>query len=540
MAGVDLRVGMRMQQQSSRGFVRYIGALEGRGDQIWVGIEWDDATRGKHSGSVDGVSYFTTRNEGSGSFIKASKVGKGGRTHFLRAVEQRYIADATDTAHLSQHHEVGGTGGVVEFRVQDRLLPLRKLEFVDVSGLCVAALYDAPGLSHGLGELFVVMRELRVADSLFSSIAVVRNLLSEFPGLQVLDLSGNFLYPEESYVKDSEREQHEGLHTLIMNQCKVAWDGVQGVCARTPNLRELRVYQCEIATLQQSAVFLGTFANLELLDLDQNSVPWGMVVTHLGALPCLNELYLSRNGLIDCDVFYVADVQELALFRKLKTLSLAQNMLDGWQVVTALHGLPALCHLRLAGNKITEDYQTDDTTKQFAGLTSRMQAIGRIGGLQVLDGSKISEDERRYAEKMYAIVVCAEAARRDGLEAAEKEHPRLKELWEHFGLDETTGRAAGRTGMTGSARAGLVEVRMQAGRDVTAGRNSVTRRMPRSVKLERVKRIAERLLRIDDSQVDQIAVDVGNGIEVVKDESREIEFWLGAAGANEVITVVCE
>lgn len=37
--------------------VRYVGKVEGTtGD--WLGVEWDDPTRGKHSGEHNGVRYF--------------------------------------------------------------------------------------------------------------------------------------------------------------------------------------------------------------------------------------------------------------------------------------------------------------------------------------------------------------------------------------------------------------------------------------------------------------------------------------------------
>lgn len=542
VGNADLQVGMRIQHHGSRGVVRYVGNLRGRDDQTWVGVEWDDASRGKHSGSVDGVSYFTTKERGSGSFIKASKLGNGGRTDFLHAAEQRYVADASDTAYRSEHHAVGGTGGVVEFRVRNHLLPLTKLEFVDVSSMCVASLHKEAAELRRLGELFVAMRELRIAESLFSSITVMHDMLSAFSGLQVLDVSRNVLNTEERTAEDSDRELRYEVRVLVMNQCSVTWDGVQGVCARTPNLRELRVHDCEIMTLGLSTMFVETFAKLELLDLDCNSVPWGLIVSHLGALPCLHELYLSRNGLLDCDSLPAPKGEGLTLFPKLKTLSLAGNKLDGWQVVTALHRLRALRRLRLARNKITADYVTtgcEDVGRRHDGLTSRMQAIARIGSLEVLDGSEISADERKHAEKMYLTVVCGAAAKRDGLEAAEKEHPRLRELRELFGLDEIERSSLERTHIVGSARKGLVEVRMRAGKESMARRKSVTRLMPRCSRLGRVKRIAERLLRIEGPQVDRISVEVGNGVEVVEDESREIEFWLGSASGSEGLTVVC-
>lgn len=40
--------------------IRYVGTVEGTtGD--WLGVEWDDPTRGKHSGEHKGTRYFTCK-----------------------------------------------------------------------------------------------------------------------------------------------------------------------------------------------------------------------------------------------------------------------------------------------------------------------------------------------------------------------------------------------------------------------------------------------------------------------------------------------
>ncbi|MBE3047814.1 hypothetical protein IMZ48_35950 [Candidatus Bathyarchaeota archaeon] len=37
--------------------VRYVGEVAGTSG-VWLGVEWDDPTRGKHDGSHKGVKYF--------------------------------------------------------------------------------------------------------------------------------------------------------------------------------------------------------------------------------------------------------------------------------------------------------------------------------------------------------------------------------------------------------------------------------------------------------------------------------------------------
>jgi dynactin complex subunit len=55
-----MSIGDRVCFNSNFGTIRYIGALSGK-QGSWFGIEWDDPTRGRGDGSVDGIRYFTCR-----------------------------------------------------------------------------------------------------------------------------------------------------------------------------------------------------------------------------------------------------------------------------------------------------------------------------------------------------------------------------------------------------------------------------------------------------------------------------------------------
>ena len=46
-------VGDRVQIDRNTASVRYVGSIDGQ-DGIWVGLEWDDESRGKHDGSHSG------------------------------------------------------------------------------------------------------------------------------------------------------------------------------------------------------------------------------------------------------------------------------------------------------------------------------------------------------------------------------------------------------------------------------------------------------------------------------------------------------
>ncbi|VDM67084.1 unnamed protein product [Strongylus vulgaris] len=54
-----VQVGDRILVGEYAATVRYIGNVAGH-PGVWVGVEWDDPSRGKHDGLVNGIRYFTT------------------------------------------------------------------------------------------------------------------------------------------------------------------------------------------------------------------------------------------------------------------------------------------------------------------------------------------------------------------------------------------------------------------------------------------------------------------------------------------------
>ena len=75
------RVGQRVCEAASpesRATVRFVGAVEGTAGP-WVGVEWDDAARGRHDGSHGGVRYFQTASgqPKCASFVRPKKLSGG-------------------------------------------------------------------------------------------------------------------------------------------------------------------------------------------------------------------------------------------------------------------------------------------------------------------------------------------------------------------------------------------------------------------------------------------------------------------------------
>lgn len=98
---VDDRVVVAKQQAT----VRYVGPVDGQ-EGIWVGVEWDDSSRGKHDGATGGRRYFCCCSKAptAGSFVRINKVSAG---HILvDALVLRYtnqLAEGQSSTADSQH-----------------------------------------------------------------------------------------------------------------------------------------------------------------------------------------------------------------------------------------------------------------------------------------------------------------------------------------------------------------------------------------------------------------------------------------------------
>lgn len=77
MAAWEPQVGDRVRILKETAIIRYIGPVINQ-QGTWIGVEWDDPSRGKHDGSTGGVKYFTCTSPGNaGSFVRMEKVSFG-------------------------------------------------------------------------------------------------------------------------------------------------------------------------------------------------------------------------------------------------------------------------------------------------------------------------------------------------------------------------------------------------------------------------------------------------------------------------------
>lgn len=80
MSEIAAYIGQRFSLKSQTCTVRYVGQVADKQGQ-WLGVEWDDASRGKHDGTHIGVSYFKCRSICLFSFNSSSPLTTDSDTH---------------------------------------------------------------------------------------------------------------------------------------------------------------------------------------------------------------------------------------------------------------------------------------------------------------------------------------------------------------------------------------------------------------------------------------------------------------------------
>ena len=228
----------RVQVSRDRATIRYIGPVVGQ-DGTWIGLEWDDAARGKHNGTTGGHQYFTcTSGSNSGSFVRMEKVNFG--TSLLEGLVARYTnvrgeegIEEVSKEELYVHTKTGRVmiEVVGEEKAIKKWAQIHLLKSARVHGAAVSHLGDPAQLATHLPSLTA----MDLTCNLFSSWEFVEGLSSSLSKLSDLNLSDNRIALPATALG---RPPLTNLTTLRLNYCGLSW---QKVAAIEPSLPSLQV-----------------------------------------------------------------------------------------------------------------------------------------------------------------------------------------------------------------------------------------------------------------------------------------------------------
>ena len=181
----------------------------------------------------------------------------------------------------------------------------------------------------------------------------------------------------------------------------------------------------QITALQGDSVW----GKLELINLHGNQLEnWHECAEYFkAACPQLKKVILSSNT--------IRSISKEDVVPTLESLSLEGTALADWASIDALNLFPQLKEVRVKNVPLVED---------LSDLSARYTLIGRLGGIEKLNGSEIRQTERKDAEKYYLQQCHAEfviLSSDEGKEQFASTHPRYTTLLEQYGEPQLSGNS---------------------------------------------------------------------------------------------------
>ncbi|KAE8339888.1 hypothetical protein BDV24DRAFT_175863 [Aspergillus arachidicola] len=431
--------------------IRYAGKVAGTTGE-WLGVEWDDPTRGKHSGEHQGVRYFTCKSKHptAGSFVRPSRAADKPRS-FLEALREKYASEFEEEAARRKlgdaasgdalHKPIAISGKVVEEvgfdKIRKQLAELQELKIVLLDGLLVAGVLAHEGSAE---QVQSVCKEIEQTCPKIIELDLSRNLLSRWRDvasicdslkrLKTLKLNGNRMNPVDEGLK------FERITELQLDDTLLSWDEISALTYQISSLATL------IASANQiSSISSPLSSTITTLTLEDNEISSLSSLRRLMSLDSLNRLSLRGNQI---DKIYESSSDEASPLRfsnNLQSVDLSRNRIDSWHFVNQLPLVfPGLQTLRISGNPLHDQpvgpsIVTGLPEKTMTVDEAYMLTLSRIASLKMLNYGTITEKDRSNAELYYLSLIGKELSAFP--ESAEREilakHPRYSELCEIYG-----------------------------------------------------------------------------------------------------------
>ncbi|CAK92473.1 unnamed protein product (macronuclear) [Paramecium tetraurelia] len=446
----------RIVYQGEKATVKYEGPLvhENKGDEIWLGVEWDQADRGRHNGTVQGYTYFkTTDGANSGSLLKKEKVSFGNKLWealFLKyfkeippqLLQEMEVQEQVKDEFLQEHSDLANHQDekskvitlinqkqvkiefddtaffetmkkrkkMVEFygfdEIYKKLNNLETLQELSLESQNVSTM----GPFGFVGSIFKNIKILGLENNLFHSWHQIFVLVSQLPTLKELSISSNKLSKLETFGQQQFQNQ-----IFTQTQDYMIYDYEQGKHLEIP--------------------VDGCGKHVEILVLIGMQLTWQDISLIIPAFPMVQQLLLCRNILVDYENLQYRNTDLQAL----KVLNLEQTDLSQFECIQKSFGhlpnldrlilnknnlkdLPlvtdfkALKHLALDHNHFAQaqflnkignlqlnslSIKHNPLVDKFGKLYVRQRAIAEVSSVQIINGSEITKFERKDSEIFY-------------------------------------------------------------------------------------------------------------------------------------------
>ncbi|KAI1856968.1 hypothetical protein JX265_008667 [Neoarthrinium moseri] len=394
----DIEIGERRSYDGAICTVRYVGEVAGTSGS-WIGVEWDDATRGKHDGSHKGTRYFSCKSKSptAASFVRPSRTAEPARS-FIAALRDKYTGDVSAaSAHIRFSGKIAEEVGFEKIRRKQA--ELAELKFVILDGSRVAFPY-AEG-DEPIAQTCPKVIQLELSRNLFTKLGIVVQICSELPELRNLRLNGNRF---QRILQDDGLENapsvFKDVRDLGLEETLLSWEELCHVASKFPALATLSADANQLSSLPVTPL-LSLSSTLLSLNLEFNEFIAFSDIRSLSGLKALRNLHLKGNNI--CSITSDSSGNPPVFPSSLQYLDISYNKVSSWSFVDGLpDSFPGLTHLRFTHNPVYDNPDPDHSA-QSKTITEEayMITVGRLAGLKVLNFGTITNNDRQDAEMFY-------------------------------------------------------------------------------------------------------------------------------------------
>ncbi|EPS40462.1 hypothetical protein H072_5691 [Dactylellina haptotyla CBS 200.50] len=514
-------VGQRLSFESQLCTVRYVGDVKGTKGE-WLGVEWDDPTRGKHSGEHNGTEYFKCRRAGAGSFVRPNRPHDPPKS-FLEGIRGKYIADVEASGipepiifGTKRAEEVGFDKISKKFSELDTLraiiLDFEKIKYCDNN-------------TDEITETCASARELNISCNLFEDFQQVANICCSIQALDKVSINGNRF----SGLKVHAQNFHglNKIRTLKADDLLLTWPELFSLLDNFTGVVDLSIAVGDLTKLTPAIAprvsELQIASCLQSLCLEEHAFEYLSDLADLQNLPRLRRLLLSRNNIKTMYPIPSSQEDNKLHFPEVVFLDVSVNRIDDWVFLDDIRvAFPKLDALRISQNPL---YGTDDggTLSEAAYQIT----IGRLrSSVSSLNYSGIKAAERADAELFYISTIVKELSEKPVEQEAEilSRHTRWQELQFLHG-EQTIDREL-RQKSKDALVSKLIEV------EATYGPKTITKKFPRTVTIGKLSGLIGRLFGANPLDItlclveDNIVGDKTVRETLLADELRELDYYV--------------
>ncbi|KAF4768529.1 hypothetical protein HAV15_002858 [Penicillium sp. str.  len=442
-------VGQRRSFDGHLSTIRYVGTVQGTAGD-WLGVEWDDASRGKHSGEHKGVRYFSCKSKHptAGSFVRPSRPSDQPLS-FLEGLREKYASESVNS--LAHNDLVSGatargkaieiSGKVVEEvgfdKIRKQLAELQELRIVLLDGLRVVGVLASSSQDQVLhseeaqkiGETCPKITELDLSRSLLSRWRDVWDICNQLKHLNKLKLNGNRFQALEDELT------FKGITELHLEETLLSWDEIAAIAYRFPSLTSLTA-----SANQLTEITCALPSTITTLTLEHNEITSISALRHLAALPKLKHLSIRGNNISTVNPNTTDTTLDFQFPQNLRSLDISRNNITSWTILNKLPTtFPGLTTLRITANPLFDQPPLPpsviEASKPMTVDEAFMLTLSRFpSSLTILNYSTISPQDRSNAEMYYLSLIGKElsATTEEEEPAILATHPRYSELCELY------------------------------------------------------------------------------------------------------------